>query len=113
DWSSDVCSSDLPVKAGANLVVAGIAWDGGYGISSVEVSIDGGKTWTAAVLGKDDLGQFAFRAWSYGFAPRTRGKHVVMARATNKIGQGQTTAPILNPAGYHHAVVHTVALVAT
>src|SRR6266704_3641779 len=24
------------VKAGANLVVAGIAWDGGYGISSVE-----------------------------------------------------------------------------
>ena len=106
-------SDGASVKAGANLVVAGIAWDGGYGISSVEVSIDGGKTWTAAVLGKDDLGQFAFRAWSYGFAPRTRGKHVVMARATNKIGQGQTTTLIPNPAGYHHNVVQTVTLVAT
>jgi len=106
-------SDGAPVKAGVNLVVAGIAWDGGYGISSVAVSIDGGKTWTAAVLGKDDLGQFAFRAWSYGFAPRTRGKHVVMARATNKIGQGQTTTLIQNPAGYHHNVVQTVTLVAT
>ena len=106
-------SDGASVKAGANLVVAGIAWDGGYGISSVEVSIDGGRTWTAAVLGKDALGQFAFRAWSYGFAPRTRGKHVVMARAMNKIGQGQTTTLIPNPAGYHHNVVQTVTLVAT
>jgi len=106
-------SDGASVKVGADLVVAGVAWDGGYGISSVEVSIDGGKTWTAATLGKDDLGQFAFRAWSYGFAPRTRGKHVVMARATNKIGQGQTTTLIPNPAGYHHNVVQSVTLVAT
>jgi hypothetical protein len=42
-----------------------------------------------------------------------RGKHVVMARATNKIGQGQTTTLIPNPASYHHNVIQTVTLVAT
>ena len=31
-----------------------------------------------------------------------------MARATNRIGQGQTTELIHNPAGYHHNVVHGV-----
>jgi hypothetical protein len=36
-----------------------------------------------------------------------------MARATNTIGQGQTQALILNPAGYHHNVVQSVTLVAS
>jgi len=36
----------------------------------------------------------------------------VMARATNRIGQTQTTELILNPAGYHHNVVQSVTLVA-
>jgi sulfite dehydrogenase len=33
------------VKAGP-VTVAGIAWDGGHGIRAVEVSIDGGNTWS-------------------------------------------------------------------
>ena len=68
---------------------------------------DGGQTWVAATLG-EDLGRFAFRAFSYDFAPKTSGKQTVMARATNKIGQSQTTELIHNPAGYHHNVVHRV-----
>ncbi len=89
------------------VVVGGIAWDGGYGISTVEVSSDGGKTWVAATLG-EDLGRFAFRTFSYNFAPKAPGKQTVMARATNRIGQSQTTELIHNPAGYHHNVVHSV-----
>src|SRR6516162_9908854 len=59
---------------GANLkmgpiAIGGIAWDGGHGIRTVEVSSDGGKTWVAAALG-EDLGRFAFRTFSYDFAPR-------------------------------------------
>src|ERR1700691_4524598 len=38
------------VKAG-KLAVSGLAWDGGYGIRTVEGSTDGGKTWSAATLG--------------------------------------------------------------
>src|SRR6202140_1168061 len=41
------------VKVGAPVTVAGIAWDGGYGMSTVEVSIDGGKSWGVALPGKD------------------------------------------------------------
>ena len=87
--------------------VGGIAWDGGYGINTVEVSSDGGRTWTAATLG-EDLGRFAFRTFSYTLSPKARGKRTVMARATNKIGQTQTSELIHNPAGYHHNVVHSV-----
>src|SRR5216683_7971265 len=99
-----------PVRAGARLSVGGIAWDGGYGIRAVEVSTDGGRTWVGALLG-EDAGRFAFRGWSYGFVPKTRGEHVIMARATNRIGQSQTTELILNAAGYHHNLIQSLTIV--
>jgi DMSO/TMAO reductase YedYZ molybdopterin-dependent catalytic subunit len=89
------------------ITIGGIAWDGGYGISRVEVSSDGGGTWVAATLG-EDLGRFAFRTFSYDLVPKGPGKQTVMARATNKIGQTQTSELIHNPAGYHHNVIHNV-----
>ena len=95
------------VKAGP-VTVSGIAWDGGYGIRAVEMSLDGGKSWMSARLG-EDLGRFAFRPWSYELMARP-GANTVMARATNAIGQGQTAQLILNPAGYHHNVMHGVTL---
>jgi len=98
------------VRAEAAATVAGIAWDGGYGINTVDVSTDAGKTWSPAVLG-EDLGNYAFRIWSHRFTPKA-GKVTVLARATNKIGQSQTAALIHNPAGYHHNVVQSVTLVA-
>jgi hypothetical protein len=98
------------VKAGAKTTVSGIAWDGGYGIRTVECSVDGGKTWTSATLGPD-LGRFAFRTFSFDMMPK-RGPNSVMARASNMIGQTQTTALIANPAGYHHNVIQTLNLAA-
>jgi len=95
------------VKAGP-VTVSGVAWDAGYGIRTVEVSTDGGKSWSEAVLGQD-LGRFAFRPWSYALAAQ-RGANTVMVRASNAIGQTQTTALILNPAGYHHNVMQSITL---
>jgi DMSO/TMAO reductase YedYZ molybdopterin-dependent catalytic subunit len=91
------------VKPGAT--VGGLAWDGGYGIQTVEVSTDGGRDWQPATLG-ENLGPYAFRTWS--FPLKGRGKQTVTARATNAIGQTQTAALIANPAGYHHNVMHSV-----
>ncbi len=96
------------VKAGVPITIGGVAWDGGYGIRAVEVSTDGGKTWTEAKLG-EDVGRFAFRTFGAG-VKLSRGKQTVIARATNKIGQGQTGELILNPAGYHHNLMHSVTL---
>jgi len=81
-----------------------VAWDGGYGIRTVEVSVDEGQSWRPATLGQD-LGRFAWRPWSYRFKPARRGKLTVMARASNRIGQTQTAELILNPAGYHHNLI--------
>jgi DMSO/TMAO reductase YedYZ molybdopterin-dependent catalytic subunit len=98
-------SDGAEVKVGS--LLGGIAWDGGYGIRTVEISSDGGKTWSAATLGSD-LGRYAFRTWS--FPLQNKGKQTVMARASNAIGATQTAELILNPAGYHHNVMHSMAL---
>jgi DMSO/TMAO reductase YedYZ molybdopterin-dependent catalytic subunit len=98
-------SDGAKVKAG-RVTVGGLAWDGGYGVTLVEVTTDGGRSWTAAKLGAD-LGRFAFRPWSASVAA-AKGKLTVMARATNAIGQTQTAALIPNPAGYHNNVMHSV-----
>ena len=97
------------VKAG-KVAVSGMAWDGGYGIRTVEVSTDGGKTWAAAALGQD-LGPYAFRPWSFDLSAKS-GKNTVMVNATNKIGQSQTAELIFNPAGYHNNVMQNITLTA-
>ncbi len=91
------------VKVGT--IVGGVAWDGGYGIRGVDVSTDGGRSWAQAKLG-ENLGNFAFRTWTFPLTKR--GTQTVMARASNAIGQTQTETLIANPAGYHHNVMHSV-----
>jgi Oxidoreductase molybdopterin binding domain/Mo-co oxidoreductase dimerisation domain len=102
-------SDGARIKAGRRTAVSGIAWDGGYGIQSVEVSADNGKSWSEARLG-EDLGNYAFRPWSYEFIPKRRGKLSLTARATNQIGQTQTREPVQNPAGYNNNITQTVTL---
>jgi DMSO/TMAO reductase YedYZ molybdopterin-dependent catalytic subunit len=94
-------------EAKAGSALGGIAWDGGYGIRSVEISRDRGKTWLAADLGPD-LGRYAFHSWSFPLLEK--GEQTVMARASNVIGETQTAAVIPNPAGYHHNVMHSISI---
>jgi sulfite dehydrogenase len=97
------------VKAG-RVTVGGLAWDGGYGIRAVDVSTDGGKSWSAAKLGQD-LGRFAFRPWSFELNAK-HGNNTVMVNATNRIGQTQTASLLFNGAGYHNNVMQSITLVA-
>ena len=99
----------VTLDAKAPVVIEGIAWDGGHGLRTVEISLDRGKTWRAATLG-EDLGRFAFRPFSFPLPRQSKGKMIVMARATNSIGQTQTTELIQNPAGYHHNLIQAVTL---
>jgi len=60
--------------------------------------VDGGKTWKAAKLGKDQS-RYAWRLWELGWeAPA--GKYTLMARATNAAGQTQPLTEEWNPSGY-------------
>ncbi len=95
------------VKAGSAQTVRGIAFDGGYGVSEVLFSEDGGHNWRAAELGKDE-GKYAFREWTIPFTPKQAGKFMLMAKATNRLGQSQPLEPLWNPSGYMRNVVETV-----
>jgi len=98
------------LKAGKPVVVKGIAFDGGYGITEVAFSSDGGKSWQAATLGKD-LGKYSFREWSASFKPG-HGEHSLMVRAVNRIGQSQPSTALWNAAGYMRNVVETTRVTA-
>jgi sulfite dehydrogenase (cytochrome) subunit A len=93
-----------------NTKLKGIAFDGGTGIKEVAVSIDGGKTWTPARLGKD-LGKYSFREWTLR-VKLAAGSWELKARATNNAGDMQPIDPRWNPAGYLRNVVETVRVTA-
>jgi DMSO/TMAO reductase YedYZ molybdopterin-dependent catalytic subunit len=94
------------IKAGAQTVLKGIAFEGGKGIKTVAVSTDGGKTWAEAALGKD-LGKYSFREWHMAIE-LPAGSHELLVRATSNSGETQPMEPRWNPAGYMRNVVETV-----
>jgi hypothetical protein len=86
------------VSAGARYEIEGLAWDGGSGIARVEVSTDGGATWSDAALGAD-LGPYSWRRWRAPWTPE-KGQRTVTARATSRAGVAQRPSPRWNRAGY-------------
>jgi sulfite dehydrogenase len=93
------------IKAGAT-AVRGIAFDGGKGIKQVELSSDGGKTWSATQLGRD-LGKYSFRTWQ-ATVKLPAGAHTLQVRATSRSGEVQPVEPRWNPAGYMRNVVEAI-----
>ena len=93
------------VAAGKPVALRGMAFDGGFGIRDVAVSVDGGRTWTSASFGRD-LGKYSFREWQIT-ATLPAGMHEIRVRAVNAIGQSQPSEPLWNPAGYMRNVVET------
>lgn len=96
--------------AGQKVPLRGIAFDGGYGITDVEISADEGQTWRSAKLG-EDLGKYSFRGWTSEIE-LPKGEHRLMVRATNRIGQSQPMEPLWNPPGYMRNVVEATRVVA-
>lgn len=101
---TNVVSGDT-VAANTPLALRGIAFDGGYGITDVSLSADGGQTWARARLG-EDLGKYSFREWTITL-PVAAGDVALMVRATNRIGQSQPLDALWNPSGYMRNVVET------
>lgn len=117
--------TDMPVKslivspvegarlpAGAPVTVAGQAWTGHGRVTQVEVSDDGGASWSEARLGEAG-GPFAWRRFEASLA-LPPGEHVLMARARDDRGQAQPLEPpAWNPKGYcNNAVARVNVMVA-
>jgi DMSO/TMAO reductase YedYZ molybdopterin-dependent catalytic subunit len=102
-------SDGAKLKPGST-TLKGIAFDGGKGIKEVAVSIDGGKSWTPAKLGKD-LGKYSFREWRLP-VKLAAGAYELRVRATNNAGDTQPAEPLWNPAGYLRNVIETVRVTA-
>ena len=86
--------------------VQGVAFDGGDGISKVEVSTDSGKTWLPTTLSAD-LGNYSWRHWHYRFTPVQKGSYYLQVKATNSKGE---TEPVhqWNRSGYMRNEIETL-----
>jgi sulfane dehydrogenase subunit SoxC len=84
------------VDAGRTLL-RGRAWSGQASIQGVDVTTDGGSTWTAATLGPSPSSPHAWIAWTFEWdaAP---GGYELAARATDATGASQ---PVDEPWNHH------------
>jgi len=80
---------DEILQPGMPAEMEGVAFDAGYGIRRVEVSMDGGTTWADARL-DPELGKYSWRRWRASWTPKNRGPFRLMARATNAAGDTQS-----------------------
>ena len=77
------------VCANTTVCVSGAAWACDAEIAKVEVSTDGGTTWTDAKLVGESKPN-AWRLWEFNWhTPSQSGKQTLMARATDSLGRTQ------------------------
>jgi DMSO/TMAO reductase YedYZ molybdopterin-dependent catalytic subunit len=93
--------------ASGRVVLAGRAWSGRGEIVAVEVSVDGGVSWQRATLGREELGRWAWRGWTYEWHAEP-GQHRIGSRARDDAGNVQPLEPAWNVGGYANNAVQWV-----
>lgn len=99
-WLNGPGADGEPVLAGKNTLY-GVAFAGERGIESVEVSLDAGETWQLAELVGPDLGANAWRTFSLQ-TELDIGRHRVVTRAVDTLGERQPRRAEDNHRGYGH-----------
>ncbi|MEN8655854.1 sulfite oxidase [Streptomyces sp. 21So2-11] len=104
----DFMSRTRVVRPG-RVLLEGRAWSGYAPVTTVEVSTDGGRSWSAATLASPDEHGWAWRQWqaSWTAAP---GSHVLSARATDAEGNTQPLAQPWNRGGFGNNLVQQISV---
>jgi sulfite oxidase len=92
-------AAGMAVPRGRATTISGFAWSGEHDIDRVDVSVDNGRTWVPATLGRDRA-RYAWRQFELAWMPNEAGSHVLLSRATNAEGRTQPIEPTWNPGGY-------------
>jgi len=92
--------------ASGRVTAWGWAWAGEGDLTGIDVSTDGGKTWTAGTF-TGDWHRYSWRKWEHAW-DATAGSHTLMARATDSLGRVQPTTRAFNRLGYRWNVIHAV-----
>jgi DMSO/TMAO reductase YedYZ molybdopterin-dependent catalytic subunit len=85
----------------------GRAWSGHGPVTRVEVSVDGGQTWTDATL-DEPTGEFGWRRWTYEWDEVEPGEYELCSRATDAAGNVQPLDSEWNYGGYVNNAVQRV-----
>jgi len=96
---------DRTVPAG-EVVLEGRAWSGFAPIASVDVSADGGSTWSPAEL-EPEGERWAWRGWTCRWLAEP-GEHVLCSRARDEAGNEQPLEMSWNLGGYANNAAQTV-----
>jgi DMSO/TMAO reductase YedYZ molybdopterin-dependent catalytic subunit len=99
------------LKATAPITLRGIAFGGDCGVAQVDVSMDGGRKWRQAQLGKDES-KYGFRRWETRLILPSPGDYRFRVRCTNSKGEPQPDVPNWNPAGFMRNVIESTRIVA-
>lgn len=89
------------------VTVEGRAWSGRAPVTAVEVSGDGGRTWSEAALEPADGHPWAWRRWRFEWTA-VPGEHVLSARATDAEGGSQPLRQPWNRGGFANNLVQRV-----
>jgi len=96
------------LRSAANTTVEGIAVDDGTGIRRVEVSTDGGRSWSDARL-DPIIDKYSWRRWRIDWRPAHGGTYQLQCRATNNHGETQPSYE-WNHGGYARKTVETLSV---
>lgn len=99
-WITSPGTDGRQMKVGRHMI-EGVAFGGTNAVKSVEVSVDGGRTWREARLVGPDLGRFAWRQFALPVELKP-GSYILASRATDVNGRVQDELRIDNSAGYHN-----------
>ncbi len=92
--------------------LTGRSWSGAAPVRRVEVSVDGGATWSRASVRRTPWQQ-GWTQWSYDWSDPSVGPHELLARATDRAGRTQPLVTPYNANGYFFDAVvrHPVTVV--